>query len=502
MSHRFDLVRARLAVAFALSVLPALLPGGIAAQTPVASPQAVTLPQGPLGEQVRWLLDLLNGPPEEVTVEEVEAHLAPEFLSQVPAGEVAETTAQLGQALGPLTIEEDSIVTTRDLPPTNGRLVLVGAGGVRIDVAIAVDRESGLITGLLLTPAMAATPEAAPVATPAVASGVSVVDEEVTFQSGPDTIHGSLLVPDSAAAPAPGALIVSGSGPTDRNGNSPPLTTMNTNLNLATTLAAEGVVSLRYDKLGSGETGLGSRSASASVGVDVFTQQARDALAFLAARPEVDPEQLILVGHSEGALFALLLAQEMTAGGVPPAAVILAAPLSVRYLDIIDEQVTAQLDAARAAGQLSTDEAEAARMELSAIITALRETGEMPGPVTTPGLDVLFNPASIEFLAGIDAIDPADVAAGLPASLPVLVLHGEKDEQVTLDQVEWLMTGFAEAGNGDAKLVVLPNANHLLKTVEGAPNLAVDYANPELPFSSEAIAAIERFLATHGLARE
>ncbi len=137
-----------------------------AAQTPAASPEAspvgiVNLPQGPLGEQVHWLIGLLNGDPAGITVEEVEAHLAPAFVDAMPAEEVVE---ELSEAAGarPLTIEDDLIITTMDLPATNGRFVLIGDDAARIEVSIQIDRDTGLIAGLLVEPASEATPEATP----------------------------------------------------------------------------------------------------------------------------------------------------------------------------------------------------------------------------------------------------------------------------------------------------------------------------------------------------
>ena len=59
--------------------------------------------------------------------------------------------------------------------------------------------------------------------------------------------------------------------------------------------------------------------------------------------------------------------------------------------------------------------------------------------------------------------------------------------------------GFKSAGNTNVKFVALPKADHTLRIVEGEANPAVDYANPDLEFSPEAVSAIEDFLAAHGL---
>ncbi len=479
-------IRRFLTPIIALSVI---LPATASAQAPEADP--AILPQGPLGEQIAWLVETLNTDPATYTPDELAAHFAPVFLASVPAGQLPLLFTQLQQQLGPSRIEPGPMMTTRDMPPTNARFVLIGDTGLRVLVTLNVDRDSGLIDGFFVAPAPAPL-SATPAASPAPETGVS--DIAVTFQSGDDTIYGAYMAPAGTARPQYAAIIISGSGPTDRDGNSGHLTAMDTNLNIATVLADSGVPSLRYDKLGSGETGLASHDPSDPVGVEVFLQEARDAVAFTADQAGVAPGQVILIGHSEGALFALLLAQEMVEAGTPPAGVILASPLSLRYLDVIVDQVSRQYEAAAVAGAMTRDAADAGIAELDAIRDSLRETGALPDQPLSAAIAPLFAPANIPFLVEIDRHDPAAIAASLPADLPVLILHGGKDQQVFPEHIAHLMTGFA---NHDAvTLVEIPDANHLLKTIEGEPNAAVDYANPDLPFAPDAIAALETFIAT------
>lgn len=468
--------------------------------TPAASPAAgIDLPQGPLGEQIQWVIQTFNTGASDSTSDQLGEHFTADFLKQVPATQLIAVFGQLHGQVGTVTIEAGSLTTSRDMPPTNARFILVGEHGTRLQASIQIDRESGKIAGLVFQPAAAtaASAVASPAASPA---ATTYRDEEVQFTSGPDTIYGSLMTPKAAATSMPAALIISGSGPTDRNGNSGTLTAMNTNLNLARTLAGDGVISLRYDKLGSGQTGLGTHTNGEGIDYNLFLQEARDAAAFLTNQPNVDAGRLMLVGHSEGALFALVLAQELTAAGTPPAGIILVSPLSIRYLDILKDQLEPQFAQAVESGQLTQQQADDARQELDTIITSLRTDGTLPETVSPPALAQIFSPTNAAFLAQIDKIDPAEVAAALPSTLPVLVLHGGKDQQVTDDQVHHLMAGFEQAGNTEATLVELPDADHLLKVITGTPNPAVDYANPDLPFSPKAVEAITEFLTAHGLA--
>jgi hypothetical protein len=114
-------------------------------------------------------------------------------------------------------------------------------------------------------------------------------DQEVTFTAGGVTVHGSLRLPLDATGPVP-AAVLAGSGPTDRNGNTPLVPgTIGTLSSLADVLAGDGVASLRYDKLGTGATGLAPYAANlAAIGYSDFVDEARAALLFLARRPGVD----------------------------------------------------------------------------------------------------------------------------------------------------------------------------------------------------------------------
>jgi len=485
-------------VAFVLAGVLLLAPAaqaetGTPMGPPVASPSAGPFPEGPLGDQAAWTWETLNTGGAPIPESELEQHLAPEVLAQAPAAQISAGLVQLQQVYAPFTFEADSVETYGD-PPTRLTYVVAGKDGARFMVGISLDPASGLLDGYLISPA----PAPAPAVTPLPAG---ITDTDISFTSGTDTIYGSFMAPAdlSGSDHRPAALIISGSGPTDRNGDSPGYSGLGANRNLALTLAAAGIPSLRYDKLGSGQTGLGSHGDGSGVGYDLFRQEAADAALFLASQPGVDPGQLIVVGHSEGALFALTLAQEMAAVGAPPAGVILVAPLAIRYLDVLQRQISGQVEAAVASGQMTQEAATRVTSDLATVIERIRATGELPDITLGPELAPLFTPMTIEFLAQIDKIDPAEVAASLPNDLPVLVLLGEKDSQVSSDEVDQLMAGFAGGGNTNATLVLLPNANHALRVVEGTADPSVDYHNPNLPFSPGAVTAIDDFLEKYGL---
>jgi pimeloyl-ACP methyl ester carboxylesterase len=340
-------------------------------------------------------------------------------------------------------------------------------------------RRAALSAALLLAATgCGAREDSAPEAEP---PGAAPEEQEVGFDSGPDTLHGTLAVPRGADGPVPAALIISGSGPTDRDGDNPMRPDAGTNENFARVLADNGVASLRYDKLGSGETGMGGRDEDTPVGYDVFEQGMADAYAFLADRPEVDPERLLVLGHSEGALFALRA--PAVAGDHPPAALVLAAPPGGRYLDTLDRQLTDQVRLQESAGALDPAGAEDLLSDARYAISEVRAGSDLD-PDPAPELGGVFSPSVAPFLREIDALDPVELGRGLPEGVATLVLWGEADTQVAREDVDRLMTGLP-----DAERVDVPDADHVFRVQDDAPGAAVlDADRPFAPGAAEALA--------------
>jgi uncharacterized protein len=132
---------------------------------------------------------------------------------------------------------------------------------------------------------------------------------------GRPPLAGTLTLPD-VPAPVPAVLLAAGSGPLDRDSNHRRLR-FDVTRALAQALAGGGLASLRYDKRGVGGSPGDWRTAGLYDNVDDLAR-ARDAL---AARPEVDPDRIVLAGHSEGAVLAAALAGR----GAPVAGVVLLA---------------------------------------------------------------------------------------------------------------------------------------------------------------------------------
>ncbi|MEU6609386.1 alpha/beta fold hydrolase [Streptomyces shenzhenensis] len=127
------------------------------------------------------------------------------------------------------------------------------------------------------------------------------IDMTVTTDDG-TPLAGTLTLP-AGPGPHPAVLLLHGSGPLDRDGNTRRLP-MDLGGPLAAALAEAGIATLRYDRRGTGATPGSWRTA----GFSDNGQDAATALHALAARPEVRPDAVGVIGHSEGALHAMALA--------------------------------------------------------------------------------------------------------------------------------------------------------------------------------------------------
>ena len=136
-----------------------------------------------------------------------------------------------------------------------------------------------------------------------------MTESTISILSGTLTLKGTLDV--SGPTPGPAALLISGSGPIDRDSNAKRLP-INVMSQIAAHLSTNGVTSLRYDKRGVGE----SDGDYVSTGLHDNVDDARAAIEALRARPEVDPDRVVVIGHSEGALIASALAVDEQLAGV------------------------------------------------------------------------------------------------------------------------------------------------------------------------------------------
>lgn len=293
--------------------------------------------------------------------------------------------------------------------------------------------------------------------------------ENVTLTRDDITLHGTLELP-GGPGPHPVALIIAGSGPTDRDGNSATLPGKNDSLKLlARSLAAKGIASLRYDKRGVGE----SRTAQAEQDL-TFDTFVNDAAAWLQ-QLQRDPrfQRVAVIGHSEGALVGLLAAKKIGAD----AYVSIAAPGTNAAGTILR-----QLRANPANPSDLIAEAERAVNELRA--------GRRV-PQVNPTLAPLFRPSVQPYLIGWFKYDPAREIATL--NTPALILQGDRDLQVGVSDAQRL-----KAAQPEATLGIIPGMNHVLKSVPDNPqgNLA-SYSDPTLALAPGLVDRLTEFLTAH-----
>ncbi|WP_449220590.1 alpha/beta hydrolase [Tistrella mobilis] len=270
----------------------------------------------------------------------------------------------------------------------------------------------------------------------------------------PADLVGSFGFPCAAGADAvlPVVLMLAGSGPTDRDGNQPGLHTDLLRM-LAEDLAVRGVASLRVDKRGIGA----SRTAIADEALMTIDLLAADAAQWVrAARKLAGEAPVIVLGHSEGGLIALLAARREA----PDAIVLAATPgePAVRTLERQLAQAPMPDDLRRRAGRILAQ------------LTAGRNVADVPLELAP-----LFRPSVQPYLISWLGIDPATVLEGFAG--PVLILQGDRDLQVTTADARRLAAGRPRG----TRIEILAGLNHVLKPApaERAANIAA-YTTPGL----------------------
>lgn len=288
---------------------------------------------------------------------------------------------------------------------------------------------------------------------------------EIGIDVAEGRLHGTLLLPAADGEPHPVALILAGSGPTDRDGNQPGLRNDAYRL-LAEGLAAHGIASLRFDKRGIGASSAVAVTES-DLTVEPYVQEVLAWMGFLAGDTRFS--STFLVGHSEGALLATLAAERAAVSGV-----VLVAGAGRPAADAIRWQ----FDRIGLPPDL--------RVRAEVVLAELEEGRPVAAPPQE--LATLFRPSVQPYLMSWFAIDPVERVGRL--EVPVSVVHGTTDLQVPVEDARKL----ASARPG-IRLVVLDGVNHILREApdERSANLAT-YSRPELPLAAGLVEAISAFI--------
>ena len=469
-------VRWRRPALVAVAVMGLLLAGcGSSPRSSTAPGPA--FPSTPAGVQAQWFFQAAGRPP--IPAAAIRAHLAPAFLGTASPAVLNAVLAGAGQ-LGLV-----SVASTRS---NSVVFVMSVRGAQRFRVEVAVDAH-GLIDNIQSQELASASPASV---IPALAPGW--VAQPVTFEAGGVVIHGTYTHPGSAAAGTlPAALLIAAYGSsTERNDNAPGQPDRNTLEAVANWLSADGVASLRYDKLGSGQTGWGKYAAHPErAGLGTYEQEAVSALNFLAGQRQVDRARLAVFGHSEGGIYALLLASGLAGPAPRVRAVGLLEPVPIRFLDLVEQSTITSLTREVQNGQITASQARSLEQALARAIASLRRTGTLP-PGLPSGVAGTFQRPLLE-AAQIDRYDPAAVVATLPAHTAVLLTCSNADGNFGCATVDHLAAGLSQA-SARLDYVHLNGVDHFLK--EDITKNTADY-NESLPFSAQLRAALKTFLASN-----
>uniref|UniRef100_A0A5Q5CA10 Putative secreted protein n=1 Tax=Mycobacterium sp. (strain JLS) TaxID=164757 RepID=A0A5Q5CA10_MYCSJ len=295
------------------------------------------------------------------------------------------------------------------------------------------------------------------------------VDDEVTFTADGLTIHGTYRHRDGSG---PATLLISESGQTDRNGDNAVAGPVGNMRQLAELLSERDVASLRYDKVGTGRTGLGPYATRpADVGTAVYTTGAAAALRFLADQPDTARDRISVYALGEGTVHAMSLA---AANDPAVHSLALLQPLAARYLDIITGRVRAEADPTVLANWL-------------AAVEEIRTKGTVPAQLPE-GLGAIVNPGNIKAVIEADRVDPLALAAKVPAGTPVLLTCSNSDGQAKCDALRPLMDALRHT---ELTVVELDGVNHVLRD-DPTDNVA-NYAQ-QTPLSPQVVKALDEFV--------
>ncbi|MGJ5032799.1 alpha/beta hydrolase [Bradyrhizobium sp. HKCCYLRH3059] len=296
------------------------------------------------------------------------------------------------------------------------------------------------------------------VALMALASGVSAEESAVRIGA----LDAVLTTPAGVERP-PVALLIAGSGSTDRDGNGPQLKPA-TLKKLAEQLATQGIASLRYDKRG-------ARGWKAEFGKpeDFRFKDYVDDAAALVDFLHGKFARIVLVGHSEGGLVAIL-----TARRTPVDRLVLLTTSARRQGDLLKAQLEKKLPAAKM---------EPVAKAIDAIMA-----GQVVDP---PPPELPVAPSMQPSIGSAFAEDPIDPLKQL--TIPILIVGGARDHQIArLD-----MVALAAAAPA-AKSLWLPEMNHVLVDVANEDENLASYNDPDRPLDPDMVEAVAGFIAAAG----
>lgn len=380
----------------------------------------------------------------------IEAQYDAAMRAALPPGALATSWASAAQQFGAF----QSITAARTQAVGDNQVVLLSCRFQQFDVTLRLAfNASGELAGLAsLAPVSRAVWSA-----PDYVDATTFDDRAVTVHTGHWDLPGSVTVP-KATGRHPALVLVHGSGPNDMDESIGPNRMFK---DLAYGLASQGIVVLRFEKRTHKYATSSSDDPARFTVKDEEMDDADAAVSLLGAMPEVDPAHVFLGGHSEGGY----LAPRIAAGNPHIAGIILLAG-NVRPLeDLIVEQVRYQ---AKLAGPITP-------AIQKAIDAADESARELRNPDLAAGMTVhvLGAPVPASYVLDLRTYHPADVAGSL--TIPMLVLQGERDYQVTMTDFSLWHDALASHTNATFKSYF--DLNHFFFSGSG-PSKPTEYTVP------------------------
>ncbi|MFN2399359.1 MAG: alpha/beta hydrolase family protein [Gemmatimonadaceae bacterium] len=351
---------------------------------------------------------------------------------------------------------------------SHGRMAVVAVPAARFTAAL---EEYALIASDLLekaAPSVSSDFYAAP-------HGAPYTAEDVSIPVAGYTLAGTLTIPKTGSPPFPAAVLISGSGLQDRDSriSISGLENYRPFRQIADRLSREGVAVLRVDDRGSGKsTGAETLAGVTTSGLAV---DVRAEVAYLRTRSEVDATRITLIGHSEGASIAPMVA----ANDLRIAGIILMAGVAKSGGEVSIEQ---QNDLFLRDTTTTDAEKESLRAQQREAVKTILSGGEVPGAPVNAWTREYF------------AYDP--LVTIRQVRRPILILQGGLDRQVAADHAALLAEAARKAGNGDVTVKVFPKLNHLfLVATSGA---FAEYSSLESAIvGNDVLDAITHWMKTH-----
>ncbi len=380
--------------------------------------------------------------------EKAEAGFDTTMKSALPLAKLQAAWATVVQQAGPFKRQVGA--RTEERGPYHVGIVTCEFGGTNVDVSVVYDA-AGLVAGLNMRPSASA----APYSPPPYASPSSYSEADVTVGSAPWALPGTLTVP-VGNGPFPAVVLVHGSGPNDRNES---IAANRPFEDLALGLATRGVAVLRYDKRTKVYASRLANVATFTVAEETV-DDAHAAVELLTHQPRIDPKRIFVLGHSLGGMLVPRIA-----AAAPEADGFIVMAGAARS---IDQAVLEQIQyLANADGTITP--AEQTQIDDARKLTETVR-GLTAADASNPKL-IFGAPAS--YWLDLRGYDPPQAARAM--TRPLLVLQGERDYQVTMD--EFARWKAALDGRANVTFHSYPGLNHLFIAGTG-PSLPIEYNTP------------------------